>query len=45
VIGDPGEVAAMVWLTAQEVADHPTAPPWTRRSIARCEVARQRLGW
>lgn len=43
--GDPEEVAAIVWLTAAEVAAHPQAPPWTRRSITRAEAQRCERGW
>lgn len=44
-IADPGEVAAMHWLTAAQVAEHPLALPWTRRSIALAEQQRQVCGW
>jgi 8-oxo-dGTP pyrophosphatase MutT (NUDIX family) len=39
-IFDPHEVADLQWLTAAEVAVHPTAPPWTKRGIARAEGRR-----
>ena len=42
---DVGEVAAVAWLTAAEVAAHDQAPPWTRRTIALAEATRLRLGW
>lgn len=34
---DPAEIAAVLWLTAAEVAAHPKAPPWTRQSIEKAE--------
>jgi 8-oxo-dGTP pyrophosphatase MutT (NUDIX family) len=37
---DTGEVAAIEWMTAQEVFDHPQMPDWTRRSIERAEHKR-----
>lgn len=42
---DAGEVAAVAWMTAAEVAAHDQAPPWTRRTIALAEATRLRLGW
>ena len=42
---DPNEVAAVVWLTAAEIAADPQVPPWTQRMIALAEAARLRLGW
>ena len=44
-IDDPGEVAEIVWLSAQQVQEHPDAPVWTRDSIQRAEELRIRLGW
>ena len=41
-IRDPGEVAAIHWMTAAEILAHPQAPPWLRESVARAE--RRRLG-
>ena len=41
-VGDPEEVAEVLWLTAAEVATHPKTPPWTRESIEKAE--RFRLG-
>jgi 8-oxo-dGTP diphosphatase len=40
VIGDPGEVAAIRWMTAEAIDAHPQTPPWTRQSIARAERIR-----
>ena len=45
VAGEPDEVAAMLWLTAAEVAADAQTPPWTRLSVARAEEVRQALGW
>jgi 8-oxo-dGTP diphosphatase len=42
-IDDPGEVAAIHWMTAQNVLDHPDAPPWLKQSIAKAERIRTRL--
>ena len=36
--GDPEEVAALYWLSAQEVYAHPKTPPWIRQSIEKAEV-------
>ncbi|MBM3240590.1 NUDIX domain-containing protein [Candidatus Poribacteria bacterium] len=44
-ISDPGEVAAIQWMTAQEVFEHPKAPEWTRRSIERSEKKRIEKQW
>ena len=44
-IGDPGEVAAVRWMTAGEVLAHPQTPPWTRRSIELAEKKRITKGW
>jgi hypothetical protein len=45
VARDPDAVAAVVWLTAVEIAADPHIPPWTQRMIALAEAARLRLGW
>jgi 8-oxo-dGTP pyrophosphatase MutT (NUDIX family) len=42
---DPSEVAAVEWLTAQEVLAHPKTPPWTAESIQLAERVRQTKGW
>lgn len=39
-IGDPDEIAEVLWLTAAEVAAHPKAPPWTRQSVEKAERLR-----
>ena len=36
-VGDPEEVAEVLWLTAAEVATHSKAPPWTRESVEKAE--------
>jgi ADP-ribose pyrophosphatase YjhB (NUDIX family) len=40
-IADPGEVAAIHWMTAEQVFEHSKTPEWTRRSI---ELAEERRG-
>lgn len=44
VIGEPEEVAELMWLTPDEVRDHPTAPIWTKAAIERAEQVRQSIG-
>jgi ADP-ribose pyrophosphatase YjhB (NUDIX family) len=44
-IFDPGEVAEIVWLTTDEVMQHPKAQPWTHDYIHKAERARTALGW
>jgi len=39
-IADPGEVAAIRWMTPAEILAHPEIPPWTRQSIQRAEQVR-----
>ena len=36
-VGDPEEVAEVLWLTAAEVAAHPKTPPWTHASVQKAE--------
>lgn len=45
VITDPGELAAIHWLTAQEILTHPKTPAWTGQSIEMAEAKRLELGW
>lgn len=45
IIGAPGEVAAIHWMTAQEVIEHPKTPPWTRQSIELAEEQRLARQW
>ncbi len=42
---DPDEVAAVRWMTAQEILDRPQTPPWTRQSIELAEKKRVEKGW
>ena len=44
-IVDPGEVAAVQWMTPAEIRAHPQIPPWTRQSIERAERARAARRW
>lgn len=44
-IGDPGEVAAIHWMTAKEIDKHPKTPPWTRQSIELAEKKRIVRQW
>jgi 8-oxo-dGTP pyrophosphatase MutT (NUDIX family) len=44
-VGDPGEVAAVRWMTAEEILAHPETPPWTRQSIELAERRRVARGW
>jgi len=39
-IADPGEVAAIRWMTFQDAAAHPEISPWTRDSLDRAERKR-----
>jgi 8-oxo-dGTP pyrophosphatase MutT (NUDIX family) len=45
VAADPDEVAAVRWMTAQEILDRPQTAPWTRRSIEMAEKKRIAKGW
>jgi len=42
---DSGEVAAIAWLTPDEIIAHPSIPSWVRRSIGLAERKRKALGW
>lgn len=42
---DLAEVAAVEWLTADEIFQHPKAPVWTKNSLAKAEARRIALGW
>ena len=44
-VGDPGEVAAVRWMTAEEILAYPKTPPWTRQSIELAERKRIAKGW
>jgi 8-oxo-dGTP diphosphatase len=39
------EVAAAHWLTAEEVANHPDVPSYTRQQVELAEGQRRMLGW
>ena len=45
IAGDPDEVAAVRWMTADEILDRPKTPPWVRRSIELAERKRIEKGW
>jgi 8-oxo-dGTP diphosphatase len=42
---DPGEVAAVHWMTVGEAIAHPETAPWTRESLVQAEMIRTRMGW
>lgn len=44
-IGDKKEVAALHWMTPQEIIKSMKVPEWTRRSIEKAEKKRIELGW
>ena len=44
-VNDPAEVREVLWLTYQEILDHPKSPPWTRASIKNVEQHRLQIGW
>jgi 8-oxo-dGTP pyrophosphatase MutT (NUDIX family) len=44
-ISDPGEVAAIEWMTPDEIQNHPEIAPWTRQSIERAERVRAARRW
>jgi ADP-ribose pyrophosphatase YjhB (NUDIX family) len=44
-IADPGEVAAIHWMRADQIFQNPKIPPWTRQSIHLAEQKRAELGW
>lgn len=43
--GDPEEVAAVAWMTVDEILSHPKCPDWTAVSIRKAEELRQKLDW
>jgi 8-oxo-dGTP diphosphatase len=45
VAADPGEVAAVRWMTAEEATAHSDTPPWTRLSLELAEKTRLERGW
>ena len=42
---DPDEVAAVEWLTIDEIAVHSRAPEWTVETARLAETLRLKLGW
>ena len=44
-ITDPGEVAALRWMTAEEILADSACPPWMGPSLALVERKRQAFGW
>ena len=40
---DPAEVAAVTWMSLDEVLDHPNAPAWTKESLVLAEAERLSL--
>jgi 8-oxo-dGTP diphosphatase len=45
VAADPAEVAAVLWMAADEAIAHPETPPWTRLALELAEKARLERGW
>ena len=45
VAADPGEVAAVHWMTPSEAVAHPETPSWTRQSLELAEKKRLAKGW
>jgi 8-oxo-dGTP diphosphatase len=45
VAADPGEVAAVHWMTAAEAIAHPETPPWTRLALELAEKVRLERDW
>ncbi|WP_374019505.1 NUDIX domain-containing protein [Paenibacillus thiaminolyticus] len=39
-IASPEEVAAICWMTAEEVLCHPLSPPWLKRNLQQAEQVR-----
>lgn len=42
---DPDEVAAVHWMTLEEIDSHDRTPPWTRATAKAAETLRLALGW
>lgn len=42
---DPAEVAAVRWMAAPEIIEHPEIPPWTRLALEMAEKVRMERGW
>jgi 8-oxo-dGTP diphosphatase len=45
IAADPGEVAAVHWMTAAEAIAHPETPLWTRLALDLAEKVRLERGW
>ncbi len=45
VAADPGEVAAVRWMTAAEAIAHPETPPWTKLSLELADKVRLEREW
>ncbi len=45
IIGAPDEVAAVHWMTMEEILEHPKTFPWTRQSILLADEKRVAKGW
>jgi hypothetical protein len=45
IAAEPGEVAAVYWMTAAEAIAHPETPPWTRLALEMAEQVRLERGW
>jgi len=45
IIKDSNEVAEILWLSADEIKQHPKCPPWTKSAIDRVEGKRKQLYW
>jgi 8-oxo-dGTP pyrophosphatase MutT (NUDIX family) len=44
-IASPGEVAALRWMTLDEINADDRAQSWTHESLRRAEIRRNQLGW
>lgn len=44
-ISDAGEVAAVRWMTADDILNDPSSPPWMAPSLELVERKRRSLGW
>ena len=45
VIGDPGEVDSVHWMTFEDIIQHPDTPTWTKQSIKLAEKKRIAKKW
>ena len=45
IANEPEEICQVIWLTCQEILDHPKTPPWGRACIQAVEKVRQYLRW